>query len=197
MKVSSSGVAIDELVTAVKNAISTAGMSSTDADRDLRVASIRLTLNVVATVGIGGGLDFRVPFLGMKFKIGGSVTRYDTHTIDVTLVPPDLSERHEIRDQPIETVLVNAVETIRRTVQRAAGGDDPFVLETGSVALSFAITEDGSITLGFNGELKNEVTQILFISLQDPGSWSDQGHAADLRAEPNIVTEAPPIHSGS
>lgn len=167
MRVSSDGVAIDELVAAVKKAIIVAGMSSTDADRDLRVASIQLTLKVVATVGTGGGLDFRVPFIGMKLKIGGSVTRFDTHTIDIELVPPDLSERHEIRDQPIETVLVNAVETIRRVIIRAAAGDDPFVLKSGTVDLCFAITEDGSITLGINGELKNEVTQTLRISLHE------------------------------
>ena len=167
MRVSSDGVAIDELVAAVKNAIIVAGMSSTDADRDLMVASIQLTLKVVATVGTGGGLDFRVPFIGMKLKIGGSVTRSDTHMIDIELVPPDLSERHEIRDQPIETVLVNAVETIRRVIIRAAAGDDPFVLKSGTVDLCFAITEDGSITLGINGELKNEVTQTLRISLHE------------------------------
>lgn len=190
MKVSSNGVAIDELVAAVKNAIRMAGISSTDPDRDLRVASIQLTLNVVATVGAGGGLDFRVPFLGMKFKIGGSVTRLDTHTIDITLVPPDLSERHEIRDQPIETVLVKAIETIRRVIWRAAGGDDPFILKASTVAICFAITEDGSITLGFNGELKNEVAQTLRISLQDSDSWSDQAAAAEFRAEPNITTDA-------
>lgn len=101
MRVSSDGVTIDELVAAVKNAIITTGMSSTDADRDLRVTSIQLTLKVVATIGIGGGMDFRVPFIGMQVKIGGSVTRLDTHTIDIALVPPELSERQEIRDQPI------------------------------------------------------------------------------------------------
>ena len=167
MRVSSDGVAIDELVAVVKNAIIIAGMSSTDADRDLRVTSIQLILKVVATVGTGGGLDFRVPFIGMQLKIGGSVTRLDIHTIDIALVPPDLSERHEIRDQPIETVLVKAIETIRRVISRAAAGDDPFVLKSGTVDLCFAITEDGSITLGINGELKNEVAQTLRISLHE------------------------------
>lgn len=179
MRVSSDGVEIDELVAAVKNAISMAGMSSTDADRDLRVASIQLVLKVVATIGIGGGLDFRVPFLGMKLKIGGSVSRLDTHTIDITLVPPDLSQRHEIRDQPIETLLVKAVQTIRAVISRAAAGDDPFVLKTGTVDLCFAITEDGSITLGFNGELKNEVTQTLRISLHDSDGPSNHGRATE------------------
>jgi hypothetical protein len=142
-------------------------MSSTDADQDLRVTSIQLTLKVVATIGIGGGMDFRVPFIGMQLEIGGSVTRLDTHTIDIALVPPDLSERQEIRYQPIETVLVQAIDTIRRVISRAAAGDDPFVLKSGTVDLSFAITEDGSITLGINGELKNEVAQTLRISLHE------------------------------
>ncbi len=59
MRVSSDGVTIDELVAAAKNAIITTGMSSTDADRDRRVTSIQLTLKVVATIGIGGGMDLR------------------------------------------------------------------------------------------------------------------------------------------
>lgn len=168
MRVSSDGVAIDDLVAAVKNAIIAAGISSADADRDLRVASIQLTLQVVAAVGAGGGLDFRVPFIGMQLKIGGSVTRLDTQTIDIALVPPDLGKRHEIRDQPIETMLVDAIETIRRVISRASGGEDPFVLKSGTVDLRFAITKEGSITLGVNGELKNEVAQTLRISLHDP-----------------------------
>jgi Trypsin-co-occurring domain 2 len=172
MKVSSDGVPVDELVDAVKNAIVTASLSSADTGRDLRVASIQLTLRVVATVSAGGGLEFRVPFLGMNLKVGGSVTRLDTHTIDITLVPPDLRTRHEIREQPIDTVLVQAIETIRRVVASAAGGDDPFVFKSGTVDLCFAVTEDGSITLGVNGELKKEVAQTLRISLQDPGAQS-------------------------
>jgi hypothetical protein len=167
MNVSDNGVAIDEVVTAVQNAISLAGMSSIDSSRDLRVASIQLTIHAVATASAGGGLDFRVPFLGMKLKIGGTVTRRDTHTIDLTLVPPDIGEQHEIRDQPIEAVLVEAVQTIRAVMSRAAGGDDPFVLKTGTVDICFAVTEDGSITLGFNGELKNEVAHTLRMSLRN------------------------------
>jgi hypothetical protein len=170
MKLSSDGVDTDELIGAVKNAIIITAISSTDADRDLQVASIQLILKVVATVNTGGGLDFRVPFLGMKLSLGGSVTRLDTHTIDITLVPPDLSVQHEIRDQPIETALVEAVETIRRVISRAAAGKDPFVLKNGVVDLCFAITEDGSITFGFNGELKNEVTHTLRLSLHDSGN---------------------------
>ena len=57
----------------------------------------------------------------------------------------------------------DAIETIRAVVTRAVGGDDPFLLKGSTVELCFAVTKDGSITLGFNGELSNEVTHTLRI----------------------------------
>lgn len=166
MEVTETGVAVDEVVDAVKNAIKLAGISAADTGRDLRVASMQLTLNTVATVTAGGGLDFRVPFVGMKLSIGTAVTRRDTHTIDMTLVPPDL--RHAVRDGAVETVLLEAIQTIRTAVARAVGGDDPFILKAGTVELRFAIAKDGSVTLGFNGEFSSEVNHTLRISVESP-----------------------------
>jgi len=48
------------------------------------VASVQLILEVVASKTAGGGLDFRVPFIGMKLRLGATVTKKDTHTIDIT-----------------------------------------------------------------------------------------------------------------
>jgi len=168
MDISDTGVAVEDLVDAIKNAIKVANISDADSDRDLRVVSILLTLNTIAALTAGGGMDFRVPFVGMKLKIGSSVTRRDTHTIGISLIPPYFRQQHEIRDHQIETVLVDAVETIRRVMTRAAEGEDPFLLETGSLDLSFAVTREGSITLGFDGELKDEVTHTLRVSLGTP-----------------------------
>jgi hypothetical protein len=50
----------------------------------------------------------------------------------------------------------------------AAEGDDPFLLTNGTVDLSFAITKDGSVALGASGELTDEVTHRLRISLGVP-----------------------------
>jgi hypothetical protein len=88
MEVADTGVAIDDVVGAVKNVIKVASISNADTGRDLRVTSLQLVLNAVATMVVGGGMDFRLPFLGVKFSVGGAVTRHDTHTIDITLVPP-------------------------------------------------------------------------------------------------------------
>jgi hypothetical protein len=166
MDVTETGVAVSDVIDAVKNAVKLAGISAADPGRDLRVASMQLTLNTVATVTAGGGLDFRVPFVGMKLSIGTAVTRRDTHTVDMTLVPPDL--RHAVRDSAVETVLLEAIQTIRAAVARGAGGDDPFVLKAGTVELRFAITRDGSVTLGFNGEFSSEVAHTLRLSVEPP-----------------------------
>jgi hypothetical protein len=53
---------------------------------------------------------------------------------------------------------VNAIATIRDVMNKAAEGDDPWVLSAGTVDISFAITQTGTISLGVDGELVNELT---------------------------------------
>ena len=95
-----------------------ANVSSTNADRDLRVGSVRLVLHTVAIRSSGGGLCFTVPFIGMQFKLGGKITRHDTHEVEINLVPPAGDQTEEVRG--IEEVLVEAIETIRTAVATAA-----------------------------------------------------------------------------
>jgi hypothetical protein len=161
VEVTEDGAAIDDVVDAVKEAIKIAGISRTDNDRDLRVTSVQLVLKTIASETAGGGVDFRIPFLGMGLKVGGSVSVQDTHTLDITLVPPDLRPRPELRDGDVAAVLADSVGTIRAIVGEASGGDDPFELKTSSVELNFAVTRNGSITLGFNGELNGQVSHTL------------------------------------
>lgn len=170
MDVPDGGVPVEDVVGAVKNAIRTAGISAASGDRDLRVTEIRLSLRTVAALTVGGGVDFRVPFLGMRLTAGRAITRRDTHTIDIVMEPPDLSGRHEIRDGDVEGVLLDAIETVRAVLVTAADGDDPFLLRESTVELSFAIAADGSITLGFNGEFTNEIAHTLRIRIGPGGS---------------------------
>ncbi|MFF5180400.1 trypco2 family protein [Micromonospora sp. NPDC000316] len=158
-------VPVEELVSAVKTAVKQAGISTTDADRDLRVASVQLVLSAVATTKLGGGLDFRVPVIGWKVKVGGSHSRQRTHTIDITLVAEDLHGRHELRDTTVEETLVEAITTVRAAVTAGTGGDDPLVLSAGTVELVFGVTDQGTISLGVEGELTDEVTNTLRIAL--------------------------------
>ena len=161
------GIPVDDLITSVKNAIVRANISVTDPGRDLAVTSVYLRLNTVATARVGGGLDFRVPFIGMKVKLGGAITRQNTQTIEVTLVPD--GTLIETRDTDVETVLVDAIETVRAVLARAAGGDDPFTLRHSGVELSFGVAQDGTISLGIDGELKDEITHTLRATIARPG----------------------------
>jgi hypothetical protein len=165
VQVSEDGVAVPELIETVKQAIKTANISSTDLDRELRVGSVHLTLHALATRSVGGGVDFRIPFIGMRVKLGNKVTKQDTHRIDISLVPPDLKGRPELRDGDLRSVFVDAIETIRMAVASAVTGDDPFVLADSSVNISFAVTAEGTISLGIDGALTNELTHTLTLRL--------------------------------
>jgi hypothetical protein len=165
VKVTDQGVPVDTLISVVKASIKRAGVSRTSQTRDLQVASVRLILDVVASKAAGGGLDFRVPFIGMKLRVGVKVTKKDTHTIDITLVPPKDQDVRQVRGGDVEDVLVNAIATIRDVMTKSAEGDDPWVLSAGSIDISFAITQTGTISLGTDGELADELTQTLHLGL--------------------------------
>jgi hypothetical protein len=157
------GVPVNELIAVIKESIKEAGVSTTSDTRDIKVTSVRLILKVVASKSIGGALHFRVPFIGMEFSTGGKVSTQDTHTIDIELVPPTAQVRGVRGD--VEQTLVSAVQTIRAAAASAAVGDDPWVLSSGTVDISFVITKAGSISLGVEGELSHEVTHQLQLGL--------------------------------
>jgi Trypsin-co-occurring domain 2 len=70
VKVTDTGVPVDTLIGVVKDSIKRAGVSRTSPTSDLQVTSVTLILEVVATKTAGGGLDFCVPFIGMKLHVG-------------------------------------------------------------------------------------------------------------------------------
>jgi hypothetical protein len=156
---------VDTLISVVKDSIKRAGVSRTSRDRDLKVASVRLILDVVASKTAGGGLDFCVPFIGMQFRVGAKVTKKDTHTIDITLVPPEDRATRQVRGGDVEDALVNAIATIRDVMVKAAVGDDPWLLSGSTIDISFAITQTGTISLGADGELAHELTHTLRLEL--------------------------------
>lgn len=164
MKVTDAGVPVEALINTVKDAVKRAGVSSSASQGDLRVESVQLVLQALATKAAGGALDFRIPFIGMKLRAGTKVTSQDTHVIDMTLKPPDRPTR-AVRGGTVEDALVDAIVTIRRAMVHAAGGDDPWALSAGTVDISFGVTKTGSISVGADGELANEVIHRLRLRL--------------------------------
>jgi hypothetical protein len=165
VKVTDAGVPVDTLITVVKDSIKQAGVSRTSEAKDLQVATVQLILQVVASKAAGGSLEFCVPFIGMKLSLGAKVTKKDTHTIDITLVPPEERATRQVRSGDVEEVLVNAIATIRDVTAKAAEGDDPWVLSASTIDICFAITQTGTISLGVNGELANELNHTLRLGL--------------------------------
>jgi hypothetical protein len=168
MKATNAGVPVEELITAVKEGLRRAGVSRSSSQGDLRVESVQLVLQALASKTAGGELDFRIPFIGMKVRGGTKVTGQDTNTIDITLKPPDQPARR-VRGGNVENALVDAITTIRAAMARAAAGPDRWDLSEGVVDISFGITKEGSISLGVKGELANEVTQTLRLRLTADG----------------------------
>lgn len=169
MKVTDQGVPVDSLISVIKESIKQAGVSRTSQSKDLRVSSVQLILDVVASKTVGGGLDLCVPFIGMNLRAGAKITKKDTHTIDMTLVPPEDRDTRQVRGGDVEGVLVNAIATIRDFMEKAAEGDDPWILAGSTIDISFAVTQNGSISLGADGELTNEITNTLRLGLtSDP-----------------------------
>lgn len=164
MQVTDQGVAVQEVINEIKLAIKEANISAANEYRDLRVSSVKLTLHVLATRSLGGRLEFRVPFIGMQIKLGTKITRSDTNEIEISLTPPALSAGAEVRGS-IDDALVEAIETIRAAVVSGAGGDDPFVLDEATVTLSFAVTQDGEISVGVDGSLTHELTHTITLGL--------------------------------
>ena len=73
--------------------------------------------------------------------------------------------QHELRDGDLGSVFVDAINTIRAAVASAEIGDDPFTLTESSVDISFAVTAEGTISLGVEGGLANELTHTLTFGL--------------------------------
>ena len=164
MKVTENGVAVQDVIAAVKLAIKEANVSETDEDRDLRVDSVRLVLHALAARTTGGRLNFTVPFIGMPVRLGTKVTKSDTHEIEVNLIAPG-REAAEVREVSLDQALVEAIETVRSVIATTNCGDDPFDLKDAKITLSFAVTAEGEISIGIDSSMTGEITHTLFLTL--------------------------------
>jgi len=162
----SDGMPVSQLIWLVKSAITRSGVSRLSSTHDLRVVSVQVVLEVVATNSGGSDISLRVPFIGSELGISGEVTKRDTETIGITLVPPARPKPGPVRGRDTEKALVNAIATIRDTMAAAATGDDPWELSESTVNLAFGVTKDGSISLGLHGERSTDANQTLRLTLK-------------------------------
>lgn len=164
MRVTEDGVPVGDLVAIIKESVRQAGVSRASGPGDLRVGSVRLILQVVAGKTAGGAVDFRVPLIGLRLRAGADLSRQDTHTVDIALVPPAGAQPRAAAGE-VETALVEAIATIRQAMASAAGGDDPWGLSGATADLCFAVTRKGTISVGADGELAGQLTHTIRLSL--------------------------------
>ncbi len=80
------------------------------------------------------------------------------------LVPPKDEGRQVRAGEDVDEALVKAIAAIRATPS-AARGDDPWPLSDGTIDISFAVTVAGTISLGVDGELSDELVHTLRLRL--------------------------------
>jgi len=171
----SDGMPVSQLIWLVKSAITRSGVSRLSPSHDLRVASVQVVLEVVATKVGGSDISLRVPFIGSDLGITGDLTKRDTEAIDITLVPPAQAKPAPVRARDTEKALVDAIATIRDTMAAAATGDDPWELSESTVNLSFGVTKEGTISLGLHGERSTDAKQTLRLTLKPYDRTGAQG----------------------
>jgi len=162
----SMGMPVSQLIGLLKSAVTASGVSRLSETHDLRVASVKVTLEVIAAKSGGGEISLRVPFTDVGASVGGDVTKRDTQTVDMTLVPPTRPKLRPVRGFDAEKALVDAIATIRDTMAAAATGDDPWELSESTVNISFGVTKEGSISLAAHGERSSDITQTLLLTLK-------------------------------
>jgi Trypsin-co-occurring domain 2 len=166
------GIPVDELVADVKDALVAANVTSTNGAADLRLVSVQMILNVVATKAAGGKVNFQVPFIGTELHFGVRHGQRDTHSIDITLVPPtpDQIQSGAVRSGDFQKTLMAAINRVRQTISSAANGRDPWYLSDATVDISFGVTKEGSISVGAEGNQTSETTNTLRLRLAPPAT---------------------------
>src|SRR5438034_4743070 len=157
---------VAQLIWLVKRAITLSGVSRLSPTHDLRVASVQVVLEVVATKAGGTDISLRVPFINSELGMSGDLTKRETETIDITLVPPTQAKSRPVRARDTAQALVDAIATIRDAMAAATRGDDPWELSESTVNLAFGVTKEGTISLGLHGERSTDAKQTLRLTLK-------------------------------
>lgn len=172
MEVSSESVAIRNLVEVVKASICEVQGNADPRPGELAVAVAELNLQVMMDTTHGGTVDLRVPVIGARLRIGGRRVRHRMHTVHLTLVPEHNGRtRHDHGSGDEE--LVMALRAIRELMDPdTTRGGHSWSISGGTVQVSFAVTEEGSISVGLNSERSDEHVHSLQLELR-PAESSD------------------------
>ncbi|AKB28870.1 hypothetical protein MSSAC_2521 [Methanosarcina siciliae C2J] len=155
------GVQIDKIITKVKKAIREVEQRSYRSEIGVKVEKLDLKLKTFNSKE--GGLELKVPVVDLDLGLGGSISKEETHTIELTLIPVD--DTRLFRDMEIEDNLVDLIMGIEQGIKNALIEVPRFKLQKASVELNFVVNAAGEISLVAKGEKKIETTNNLKLYL--------------------------------
>ncbi|MEY9929675.1 hypothetical protein ABH926_004315 [Catenulispora sp. GP43] len=165
MEVTSESVTIRTLVEVIKASICEVQGAEEPRPGDLIAASAALTLHAMMDTTVGGKVDLRVPVIGAHLRIGGRRARHRMHTVHVSLVPEHYG-RSQHDHGAGDPELVMALRAIRDLMDATGRGGHSWTVAGGTVQVSFAVTDEGSISVGLNSDRSDEHVHSLELELQ-------------------------------
>jgi NTP-dependent ternary system trypsin peptidase co-occuring protein len=162
------GVAVSDAIDSVKYALTVAQLRAGTAGLPYKLGSIDVELKLVRTLDATGKPVFKVPVL--DWEIGGQmqITREQTQVLSISLAPPEPQLGARPDDVPIDIPIADGLVELTQIIRGAASGDPGLVLgkDGASVALQFAFTADGKITLLiFEGHAARATTSTLTVKV--------------------------------
>jgi hypothetical protein len=154
---------IDKLVGQIKKAILLVEHDPPDGSAKLKITAVDLTVSAVATRTAEGNLKLSV--FGHDFGADAKLTKEDTQTIELSLVP-DGYEPAEFDTEDVPEQLADAIRALRASVADASGGVASFGLKTSSIELNLKVDADDSIDFVIGGEAERTNVQTLKLTLE-------------------------------
>ncbi|WP_440948422.1 trypco2 family protein [Methanosarcina sp. T3] len=174
------GIQIDKIISKVKKAIREVEQQSYRSELGVKVEKLDLKLKTFNSKE--GGLELKVPVVDLDLGLGGSISKEETHTIELTLIPVD--DTRLFGEEDIEDNLVELIMGIEQGIKNALVDAPRFKLQKASVELNFVVNAGGEISIVAKGEKEIETTNNLKLYLTSAESVqvdSPTNYGASLR----------------
>jgi hypothetical protein len=167
---------VDFVVNMIGDALDDAGLLEPSADAPITLNGIDLTLNVAAMHDAGGQLKFSV--FGLAGDLGASRRTDDTHAINISFQPQDLTGRTtgsgEAGTSPPSAPgqgddLLQSFQELKAAVHAERQQAHP---RKATITLNFVVNDDFSISLVAAGQAETSTTHSVCLQFDRPSTKS-------------------------
>lgn len=149
-----------DLVRRIKEAIRQADLGPL-LKGDIAVVGIEIDLKLETERTVGGDVKFTIPIINVE--LGTSLSRgwANMDHLHIELAAPGQAKALIQSEDPIVTGLASAASTVFAFVATAQMAEPVYDLKQATYALSFVVTDKGTISLVFKGEAAKEASQVI------------------------------------